>query len=206
MCLFDAAFAALTLCLTLMDPVTGFSAAAAAIGLFGQAVTLVNYVREVKAAIDTIDEDVEELIKDLEALEEVQGQLKDECSRQSQRSSVARPQQGSWSYVEKTMRLIQESLKKFTTELEGVYGANPKRQGLRDALKKQHRLRGKASKFQAWRVSISQQNGVIQTLLQMILVVNQSVWPSSFPSVADRASGIIFRKRIPNKPRPCDRV
>ena len=206
MSLVDVAPATLTLCPTPMDPVTGFTAATAAIGLFGQAVTLVNYVREVKAAIDTIDEDIEELIKDLEALKELQGQLKDECSRQSQRSSLAGPQQGLWSYVEKTMRLIQGSLQKFTTELEGVYGANPKRQGLRDAFKKQHRLRGKASKFQAWRVSISQQNGVIQTLLQMILVANQSVWPSSFPSVADRAPGIIFRKRTPNKPRPCNRV
>ena len=189
-----------------MDPITGFSTAAAAIGLTQQAVALVKYVRQVKAAIDTIDEDVEALIKELETLEVLQGRLQDECDRQSQHSSVAGQQQRLWSYVEKTMRLIQEFLKKFAAELKGVYGADPKQQGFRDAFMKQHRLRSQAAKFQAWRNMIQQQNGIIQVLLQMILIANQSVCPTLFPCAADKALGIIFRKRIPNKPRPCKRV
>ena len=117
-----------------MDP---FSTGAAAIGLIANGVTLVNYLLEVKEAIGTLDDDIEELINEVKALEKAHSQLRKECSRQSNRPSAGKHQRGMWSYVNQTMRLTETCVGKFKNELQQIYGANPKHQGLIDGLKKQ---------------------------------------------------------------------
>ena len=152
-----------------------FSVAAAAVGLVGDVVRLVTYVREVKNAIGTIDGDIDGLIGELEALEKVQKQLGDECNHQTHQSPGARRQQNLWAYADNTLQLVGVCIDKFRTELQAIYGTNPKHQSLKEAYIRSRRLKNKQSKFQGWRKEIAQHSGILQTLLQMITCINQSV-------------------------------
>ena len=154
-----------------------FQTASAAIGLARDVIELIQYLRKVKAAMDTIEDDIDGLIKELQSLNTLYGQLERKYKQQPEPGTENTPtvQQGLWSELGETLKEGRATFDKFDKELRGVYGNDPKNKGKIDALVKQHKLRSRLPKINAFRDQIHTYNSVLQMYLMKISLANQYV-------------------------------
>ena len=152
-----------------------FQTASAAIGLARDVIDLIQYLRKVKAAMDTAEDDIDGLIKELQSLNTLYGQLERKYKQQPQPGIENSPtaQQGLWSELGETLKEGRATFDKFDKELREVYGNDPKNKGKIDALVKQHKLRSRIPKINAFRDQIHTYNSVLQMYLMKISLANQ---------------------------------
>ncbi len=140
----------------------------AAIGLAGDVIRLIQYLRDVKDAMDTVEEDIDGLIKELQCLDPVYAQLEAEYNHQTHEGPMDAQQQAIWDALRQTLQKGRESIGKVDAEIKKVYGDDPKVQGWFDAFKKQRRLRKSAFSLDGFRDQIKQYNQVLQLQLTRV--------------------------------------
>jgi hypothetical protein len=106
-----------------------FQTASAAIGLARDVIDLIQYLRKVKAAMDTVEDDIDGLIKELQSLNSLYGQLERKYEQQPHpgTDNTPTPQQGLWSELGETLKEGRATFDKFDKELREVYGNDPKK-------------------------------------------------------------------------------
>lgn len=154
-----------------------FQTASAAIGLAGDVVRLILYLREVKAALDTIDDDIDGLVRELESLKRLYEQLEQEYSQHPHQGTVNARQQELWSKLRETLDDGRKNFTRFDGELRKIYGGDPKSQGWLDGLKKQHRLRSRLSKLGEFHKQLQMDVTVLQAWFSIISLTNKYVSP-----------------------------
>ena len=154
-----------------------FQTASAAIGLARDVVDLIQYLRKVKAAMDTVEDDIDGLIKELQSLNSLYGQLERKYKHQPNpgTDNTPTPQQSLWSELGDTLKEGRATFDNFDKQLREVYGNDPKNKGKIDALVKQHKLRSRIPKMNALRDQIHTYNSVLHMYLMKISLANQYV-------------------------------
>lgn len=150
-----------------------FQTASAAIGLARDVWELVKYLQMVKAAMDTVEDDIDSLIKELGALNSLYGQLEDQYSQKPPQATTNAQLEDLWSQLRQTLQDGRVMFNKVDKEVRSVYGDEPKTQGRIDAFRKQHKLRSRYPKIAERRQQIHTYNAVLQMWLQRISLANQ---------------------------------
>ena len=140
----------------------GFQAGSAAIGLVGDVVRLVIYIKDVKDALGTIDDDLEALASGLESIKQLYQQLDLEYTQQPHQGMLNEKQEKAWSSLRLTSENGRKNLTRLEKELRKIYGNNPKTLGWVDAFKKQHRLRSRSTKLGEFREWLRMDVNVLQ--------------------------------------------
>lgn len=139
-----------------------------AVGIADVAFRIVLYLKDVKAATETIDGDIAALIEQVEALRDVHGELESEMKRSLQDDTMQGKERQLWFRVKE---ILQDG-RTLTDELEAcvksIYGNNPRVTGSRDALRKQHRKRGRESRLLVHRDRVSSYQQSLQQWLMFI--------------------------------------
>lgn len=73
-----------------------FQTASAGIGLAKDVTQLVKYLRRVKKAMDTVEDDIDEMINELESLTSLYGQLEESYKRQAKDDTLDTRQRQLW--------------------------------------------------------------------------------------------------------------
>ena len=150
-----------------------FQSASAAIGLARDVVDLIQYLRKVKEAMGTVEDDIDGLINELESLDSLYSQLEQKYTCQPNEEILSAEQIELSTGLRETLNDGRNTFYKFDKTLKTVYGEDPKKQGWRDALMKQHRLRSNTPKLNALRTQIHTYNSVLQMWLIKISLANQ---------------------------------
>jgi len=150
-----------------------FQTVSAGFGLAGDIINLISYLKDVKKALETVEDDIDDLIKELEASDRLYRQLEKEYDQHPHQKTLSTHQQELWSLLRQTLQDGRASFEKLDKELKRVYGSDPKVQGRLDALKKQHRLRSRTPRLGAFRDQIHTYNSVLQMWLSRIALSNQ---------------------------------
>lgn len=150
-----------------------FQTVSAGFGLAGDIINLISYLKDVKEALETVEDDIDDLIKELEASDNLYRQLEKEYDQHFHQRTLSTRQQELWSLLRQTLQDGRASFEKLDKELKRVYGSDPKVQGWLDALKKQHRLRSRTPRLGAFRDQIHTYNSVLQMWLTRIALSNQ---------------------------------
>jgi uncharacterized protein YoxC len=150
-----------------------FQTASAAIGLARDVADLVQYLRMVKAAMETVEDDLDSLIKELNSLNELYKQLENNYTIQTEKGTL-NPLLEELRYgLSQTLQDVRSTFYKIDKEVRSVYGDEPKTQGRIDAFRKQHRLRARYPKIAERRDQIHTFNETLQIWLLRISLVNQ---------------------------------
>lgn len=151
----------------------GFQAAGAAVGLARDVAALIQYLRMVKAAMDTVEDDLDGLIKELNSLNELYKALEEKYVQQPEKGPSNVQIEDLKIGLSQTLTDVRSAFDKIDKEVRTVYGDEPKTQGRVDAFYKQRRLRGRYPKIAERRDQIHTYNEVLQTYLLRISLVNQ---------------------------------
>lgn len=141
----------------------------AAIGLIGNVVQLVNYLKEVKAAFETIKDDIQALIDEVLTLDKLYGSLKQECDRQQQQAAWDEPRQRLWTLLQQTLDNARSCFGKLEHEVKEVCG-DPKDLKWRAKWQKQDRLRSRQLQLGRFRQQLSIFNQVLLLLQNNIFL------------------------------------
>ena len=147
------------------DPV---SFLAAGVGITELAFRLVNYLKAVKAAAETIDDDIEGLINEVEGLMVVHRQLEQEFLKNVNNGALGEEEKMLWFNTGQTLKNGQKLTQKLEVSVRHIYGEKRTVTGKRDGLIKQHRKRTKDGIISGFRDQIGTYHGALQIWLSCI--------------------------------------
>ncbi|KAK5110685.1 hypothetical protein LTR85_000746 [Meristemomyces frigidus] len=153
-----------------MDP---FQGASAAIGLAGEILALILYLRKVQKALGTIQDDINDLIRDLENLDRLYGHLEQRYNQHPHEGTSNVEHHELWLLLRQTLQDGGIVIRKLGKEIERVYGGDPSVQGWLDKFKKQQRLRSSAPKLDGIGHQIQAYNSILQLWLSRISLAYQ---------------------------------
>ena len=147
------------------DPV---SFIAAGVGIADVSYRLIKYLKDVKAAAETIDDDIEGLINEVQGLMQVHGHLEQEFLKNINNDGLGREEKMLWFNTGQTLKNGQDLTRKLEVSIRHIYGENRSVTGIRDGLIKQHRKRAKDGIISGFRDQISTYHGALQIWLNCI--------------------------------------
>lgn len=145
-----------------------FSALASGVGIADVTLRLIVYLKDVKAAVQSIDDDIDQLINEVQALQSVHQQVEQEHDRHVNDATLSNQQKMLWFQTARTLKEGQTLTKKLEACVKEIYGDDPKVAGKRDGLVKQHRKRGMDGKLTALRNQIHTYHGALQIWLSIV--------------------------------------
>jgi archaellum component FlaC len=154
-----------------------FQTASARIGLAHDVWSLIQYLRKVKAALGTIQQDIDGLVSELKSLNDLYDHLDKEYNQQAHETTRDADESDWWSPLRQTLEAGRASVKKLDSEVKKVYGDDPEVQGWLDRFQKQHRHRKHLPTLDGIRAQVRNYNGILQMWLTRILLKNQCVLP-----------------------------
>ncbi|ERF69939.1 hypothetical protein EPUS_05483 [Endocarpon pusillum Z07020] len=129
---------------------------------------VINYLKAVKMAAETIDDDIEGLINEVEGLMVVHGQLEQEFLRNVNNDALGEEEKMLWFNTGQTLKNGQKLTQKLEVSVRHIYGEKRMVSGKRDALIKQHRKRTKDGIISGLRDQIGTCHGGLQMWLSCI--------------------------------------
>ena len=147
------------------DPV---SFLAAGIGIADVALRVISYLKDVNAAADTIDDDIEGLINEVEALMAVYEHLEQDYRKNINNDSLDAEEKILWVKTGRTLENGQKLTQKLDISVREIYGKNRNVTGKRDGLLKQHRKRAKNGIICELRGQINTYHGALTFWLNYI--------------------------------------
>jgi uncharacterized protein YoxC len=147
------------------DPV---SLVAAGIGIADVAFRLVKYLKDIKAAAKTIDEDIEGLINEVEGLQKVHGHLEKEYLKSVTNVEMGDDERSLWTSTGQTLKNGQKLTEKLEASVKSIYGDHRLATGRFDSLDKSRRKKSKDSMISGLRDQINTYQGALQMLLGFI--------------------------------------
>ncbi|KAF1944968.1 tetratricopeptide repeat domain-containing protein [Clathrospora elynae] len=147
------------------DPV---SLIAAGVGIADVAFRLIIYLKDVKVATETIDDEISGLINEVEDLMVVHGQLEQDYLKYVNDEALGEEEKMLWFNTGKTLKNGQKLCQKLEGSVKKIYGDNRAVTGKRDGLIKQHRKRVKDPIISGLRDQIGTYHGALQIWLSCI--------------------------------------
>lgn len=147
------------------DPV---SFLATGVGIADVAFRVITYLKDVKAAADTIEDDIEGLIDEVKALMVVHKHLEQEFLKNVQKDALEEKEKMLWVETGRTLTNGQKLVRKLDITVKEIYGENRTVTGKRDGLLKQHRKRAKNGIISELRVQINTYQGALNMWLTCI--------------------------------------
>jgi hypothetical protein len=141
---------------------------AAGVGIADVAVRIIAYLKDVKAAVETIEDDIEGLINEVHSLKVIHGQLEQEFLKNVKKDALAQEENILWFNTGHTLKQIQKLTLKLEVSVRHIYGENPRVDGKRDGLLKQHRKRTKDGIISGLRDQVSGYQNTLQCWLTCI--------------------------------------
>ena len=124
-----------------------FSILASGVGIADVAVRVIGYLKDVKAAAETVEDDIDSLISEVEALRVVHANVELEFKRHAQNKSLSANENILWFHTGKTLKEGQKLTAKLEQCVREIYGSDPKVSGKRDGLIKQNRKRARQTQL-----------------------------------------------------------
>lgn len=156
-----------------------FSLLAAGVGIADVALRVISYLKDVKAAAETIEDDIEGLIDEVEALMAIHDQLEQNYLKNVTHGVLEEKQKILWIQTGQTLKNGQKLIRKLDVSVREIYGENRMVTGKRDGLLKQHRKRSKNGIISGLRDQINTYQGALNMWLTCI-----SMCASSVPALA----------------------
>ncbi|RMZ68170.1 tetratricopeptide repeat domain-containing [Pyrenophora seminiperda CCB06] len=147
------------------DPV---SLVAAGVGIADVAFRVIVYLKDVKAAAKTIDEDIEGLINEVEGLQKVHGHLEKEYLKSVTNVAMGDDERSLWTSTGQTLKNGQKLTEKLEASVKSIYGKNKLVTGKMDGWEKSLRKRNKDGMISGLRDQINTYQGALQMLLGFI--------------------------------------
>ncbi|KAL1798238.1 hypothetical protein ACET3X_002275 [Alternaria dauci] len=147
------------------DPV---SLVAAGVGIADVAFRLVKYLKDVKAAAKTIDEDIEGLINEVEGLQKVHGHLEKEYLKSVTNAETGDDERSLWTSVGQTLKNGQKLTEKLEASVKSIYGDHRLMTGRLDSWDKSRRKKSKDGMISGLRDQINTYQGALQMLIGFI--------------------------------------
>jgi len=147
------------------DPISIF---AAGVGIADVSFRLIKYLKDVKAAAESIEEEIGGLISEVEALMAIHGQLEREYTRHAKNDATSQEEKVLWFNTEKTLKNGQRLVQKLDQSVRQIYGDHRLVAGKRDGLIKQHRKRNQERTIIGFRNQISTCHGALKIWLECI--------------------------------------
>lgn len=141
---------------------------ASGVGIADVAVRLIAYLKDVKAAAETVEDDIDRLISEIGSLAVLHGQVEAEFHKQRQNNQSSPQEDVLWFHTSKTLKEGQILTQKLEECVREIYGDDPKVQGKRDGLVKQHRKRSRDTRLVDFRSQIHTYHNALQIWLSMI--------------------------------------
>jgi hypothetical protein len=156
------------------DPV---SFLAAGVGIADVALRIITYLIDVKKAADTVEDDIGDLIREVESLMVLHGQLEKELLKNVRNDALGEKEKMLWFNTGQTLKNGQKLTQKLEVAVRHIYGDSRTVTGKRDGLIKQHRKRGKDGIISGFRNQISTYHGALQIWLNCISMWVLSLYP-----------------------------
>jgi hypothetical protein len=147
------------------DPV---SLIAAGVGISDVAFRVVHYLKDVKSAAKTINNDIALLIDEVEALRIVHGELEQELMRAINNRRLHQREKVLWFQTAKQLQAGQKLVTMLENCVKEVYNGSRTVQGRWDGLRKAHRKKSKDQRISAFRDQIGIYQGSLQICLNVI--------------------------------------
>lgn len=132
-----------------------FSFVAGTVGIADVTFRIIKYLRDVKAAIETIDADINRLINEILSLKQVHRHLNKHYQKQTTSSSLSIEETILWEQTKQTLKNGQTLVTKLEISVRQVYGNIQTVTRRRDALTKQNRKRDIDSMISGFRNQIN---------------------------------------------------
>lgn len=113
------------------------------VGITDVSVRLIRYLRDVKKAAQTVEDDVDRLISEVEALQVLHGTVEDELKRHLLSKSLTAKENILWFNTGKTLKEGQILTNKLFESVQEIYQEDPSTTGKRDEILEQHRKRSR---------------------------------------------------------------
>jgi len=152
-----------------------FSTVAAGIALVANLKDLCNYLKDIKAGIGSVHDDVDSLQKELESLTEVCQSVVHLRKRQQTLPSPDPEQVEQWNGLGKPLETMKMAIEDFDTKLRKVFGDDPKRRAWKESFKKWHRFKDVEPALGNLRSTISSSKEKITIWMQVITINKQFV-------------------------------
>lgn len=176
------------------DPV---SFLAAGVGIADVALRVITYLKDVKAAADTIEGDIEGLIDEVKALMAVHKHLELEFLKNFNNHALEEKEKMLWIETEHTLKSGQKLVRKLDISVREIYGENRTVTGKRDGLLKQHRKRAKNGIISELRVQINTYQGALNLWLACISMCALLLASLALPRICtDAHVGIPLAKHV----------
>ena len=145
-----------------------FSVIASGVGIADVALRLIKYLRDVKKAAENIEDDIDLLITEVEALEAVHGELQRLLEKNVEDKNISPKETTLWFQTAKTLKAGQILSQKLEVCVREIYDDDPKVKGKRDALVKQHRKRSRDATLSDFRDQVHSYQGALQLWMSII--------------------------------------
>lgn len=149
----------------MIDPV---SILAAGFSIVDVTLRVINYLKDIKAATDTIDDDIEGLIDEVTALMTVHEQLEQVYLKNINDDALEEKEKILWVKLAQTLKGGRNLTQKLDVAIRKFYGENLIVTGRRDALFKQYRKRSRNGIISGLRSQINTYHGALNIWLANI--------------------------------------
>ena len=116
---------------------------AAGVGIADVAVRVIKYLKDVKAAMKTIEDEIGGLISEVEELMMIHQQIERDYLANYWQAAPGSEENTLWHSVGHTLHKGRQLTEKLEVTVTKIYGEDPSITGKRDAFIKQHRYRSK---------------------------------------------------------------
>jgi hypothetical protein len=145
-----------------------FSFVAGAIGIADVTIRVITYLRDVKAATETIDADIDGLINEILSLKQVHGHLDEEYQKQTGKRGLSAEETVLWEQTKRTLENGQTLVIKLEISVRKVHGDVRTVTRQRDAFTKQNRKRALDSIISGFRAQIHTYSSALHVWLNLI--------------------------------------
>jgi len=141
---------------------------AAGVSISDVAYRIIRYLKDVQAAVKTIDEGIGELISEVQALVTLHGHLEQEFRKNVTNEALDDHEKMMWFNTGLTLKNGQRLAQKLDLSIRYIYGDHRKVIGKRDGLHKQHRKWAKGGIIAGFRDQIGTYHGALQLWVSCI--------------------------------------
>lgn len=145
-----------------------FSFVAGAVGIADVTIRVITYLRDVRAAIGTIDADIDGLINEILSLKQVHGHLDEEYQKQTGKGGLSAEETILWEQTKQTLKNGQTLVIKLEISVRQVYGDVRTVTRRRDAFTKQNRKRDMDGMISGFRAQIHTYSSALHVWLNLI--------------------------------------
>ena len=152
-----------------------FGILASGVGIADVAIRVAKYLKDVKSAVGTVEGDIDSLIKEVELLATVHGEVETILKRNVDGPALDPGQKSVWTLTAQSLKQGREVILTLESTIKEIYGDDPKVQGKRDGFNKQHRKRAAEPRLSEIRSQLCTHHSSLQILLELL---SQCVFPS----------------------------